>query len=284
LVCASNIKGIGTSAKIYANDNLERWMVPAFQNSLIDQEGVDYLKDNPEYTTPPNDPGEVGWMRHTQGTSETSAAPQGGSRASSTTRSYWMMVRSGDITVKQFVCTSGNDDKDDTENLDLYYDFTTYLNISYGYQVPFGPRDTQPREGLDNRQVLAADKGPWYMPPPPSPNWNVGREGGPIDVEDSPKAWRAFNSANHGGSSNGEGQNSLYADGHASFNRIPACGIDNDNIYTLITDEWGTMQHFNLIHGQTPHESDTGGPPYPGQDAYGSGANRYASTDSLIYP
>jgi prepilin-type N-terminal cleavage/methylation domain-containing protein len=280
LVCASNIKGIGTSSKIYANDNNERWMIPAFREGQIDEEGIDYIKDNEPFTIPPNDPGEVGWNREDQTTSET-AVSTAGSSAASTTRAYWMMVRSGDITVKQFVCPSGNDQEDETENLDLYYDFEQYMNISYGYQVPFGPRDTQPREGMDNRQILAADKGPWYRNA--SPDWKVG-ERGDIDTEDSPKTWRPFNSSNHGGSGSGEGQNTLYADGHASFNRIPACGIDNDNVYTLMRDDWGSVQGFNRIHGWTPHESPTSGPPYPGQDAYGSGAGNYASTDSLVYP
>lgn len=281
LVCASNIKGIGTSAKIYANDNTERWMIPGFKRSVIDNEGIDYLKNNDTFAAIPDDPGEVGRERAYESTSETPSAPNSGSSAVSTTRAYWMMVRSGDITVKQFVCPSGGDDKDETENLDLYYDFESYLNISYGYQVPFGPRDTQPREGVDNRQVLAADKGPWYIAR--IPDWNVGARG-LVDTEDSPKAWRPFNSPMHGGAGNGEGQNTLYADGHASFNRIPACGIDNDNIYTLMTDDWGSVQGYNRIHGDTPHESATQGPPYPGQDAFGPGAGNYASTDSLIYP
>ena len=30
LVCQSNLKGIGTSCKIYANDNQEKWPIPAF--------------------------------------------------------------------------------------------------------------------------------------------------------------------------------------------------------------------------------------------------------------
>ena len=35
LVCASNIKGIGTSAKIYANDNNEKWMIPGFDQKTV---------------------------------------------------------------------------------------------------------------------------------------------------------------------------------------------------------------------------------------------------------
>ncbi|UCC29709.1 MAG: prepilin-type N-terminal cleavage/methylation domain-containing protein [Phycisphaerales bacterium] len=281
LVCASNVKGVGTSAKIYANDNGERWMVPPFKRANIDEEGIDYVKDDESFTVPPSNEGEVGWNREYESTSETPSFPNEGSSQVSVTRAYWMMVRSGDITVKQYVCTSSGDSEDVTENLDLYYDFENYENISYGYQVPFGPRDTRPREGMDNRQIVAADKSPYYIPTY-IPDWNVGNQG-EIDTDDSPKTWRPFNSFNHGGTGNGEGQNCLYADGHASFNRTPAVGIDNDNIYTVMTEEWGTAQGFNRIHGDTVHTSPITYP-YPGQDAYGQGANMFASTDTLIYP
>ena len=44
LVCASNIKGIGTSAKIYANDYNEKWMVPPFKQGSIGDQGINYIK------------------------------------------------------------------------------------------------------------------------------------------------------------------------------------------------------------------------------------------------
>jgi prepilin-type N-terminal cleavage/methylation domain-containing protein/prepilin-type processing-associated H-X9-DG protein len=281
LVCSSSAKGIGTSAKIYANDNQEKWMVPAFKRAAIDSEGIDYLADR-QSPVGSEQPGEVGFERARESESETANSPSAGSTAVSTTRSYWMMVRSGDITIKQFVCPSSGDNEDPTENLELYYDFVEYRNISYGYQVPFGPRDTQPREGMDNRQVIAADKGPYYTPGYTPDPLTLGTNDTPLTLESSPKDWRPLNSFNHGGSSNGEGQNALFADGHASFLRTPAGGIDNDNIYTLMIDEWGPLP-YNRIHGDTPHVSAAQNP-YPGQDAFGSGAGKYASTDSLIYP
>ena len=73
-------------------------------------------------------------------------------------------------------------------------------------------------------------------------------------MDSSPKDWRPFNSANHGGQSNGEGQNALYADGHSSFLRTPLGGIDSDNIYTLMGEQWD-IEGFNRIHGYSPHQS-----------------------------
>ena len=270
LVCAANLKGIGTSAKLYANDNFEKWMVPGFKSTLIDNGGIQYLETGQ---------GIVGKMpeRRRQSLKNMPGSGVGGSTELSVTRIYWMLVRSGDVTVKQFVCPSSGDEPDPTENLDLYYDFVIYDTISYGYQVPFGPKDTQAREGSDNRQVLAADKGPFFTAY--NVNWNVGQNGA-VDLDDSPKAWRPFNSGNHGGASSGEGQQCLFADGHVTFERFPCVGIDNDNIYTVMENSWSDNK--GRIHGASPHEVQD--PPYPGQNALGVGAGRHSSTDSLIYP
>lgn len=280
LVCGSNVKGIGTSAKIYANDNAEKWMVPPFKASLVFSDRIDFVKDNAIDEFPPGDAGEVGNERHQQTTSETARDPQGGSQQVSVTRAFWIMVRSGDITVNQFTCPSAGDDADPTENLELYYDFTQSKNISYGYQVPFGPRDTQPREGVDNRQILVADKGPFYKPGNPE-KWLDGDQK-ELTITSPPKEWRAYNSPNHGGSGNGEGQNCLYGDGHAAFQRTPIVGIDNDNIYTLMGDEWDPTGK-NRIHGSSVHTA-ADEKPWPGIHAFGSSNTQYASTDSLIYP
>jgi prepilin-type N-terminal cleavage/methylation domain-containing protein/prepilin-type processing-associated H-X9-DG protein len=270
LVCGSNLKGIGTSCKIYANDNQEKWPVPAFRKAAINTTGIAYLANDVP----------VGYQRNRPSLSDIGTAQ--GSQMLSVTRAFWMLVRSGDVTVNQFVCPSSTDENDPTQDIDFYYDFTAYNNISYGYQVPFGPPTTRPREGMDNRHILAADKGPYYTPDT-QPNWNVGMGGaGGINLNDSPKTWRPFNSENHGGASNGEGQNCLYFDGHVAFNRIPAVGIDADNIYTVIQNSWNNPLGLNRVQGTWPHQLSPD--PYPGEGSLGNGDNDYASTDSLIYP
>jgi prepilin-type N-terminal cleavage/methylation domain-containing protein/prepilin-type processing-associated H-X9-DG protein len=268
LVCGSNLKGIGTSCKIYANDNQEKWPVPAFKKSVINAAGINYTED----TVP------VGYQRDKESKSDT--IPSAGSTSLSVSRAFWMLVRSGDVTVKQYVCPSSTDDDDPTTDIDLYYDFTSYGNVSYGYQVPFGPPTTRPREGMDNRHIVAADKSPWYDSDSDANGWEGPTSAG-ITLTDSPKAWRPYNSTNHGGASNGEGQNCLYFDGHVAFNRIPAVGIDSDNIYTLMTDDFDNIGS-GRIHGDLP--GDVSPDPYPGERALGSGDNDYASTDSLLYP
>jgi len=281
MVCSVNLKGIGASGKVYAEQHSGRWMIPPYFRPGEEQ-GVDYVCEDGTTDDWPNatDDGEVGWNREFVSTSDPLAHGTGSS-AVSVTRAYWMMVRSGDITLKQFVCPSSGDTPDETESIDRYYDFIGYAHISYGYQVPFGPRDTQPRKGSEKWQILAADKSPYYVNV--IPDWDSVGQNPPINLDDSPKAWRPFNSPNHGDTGNGEGQNCLYADGHASFHRISAVGIDNDNIYTLMTDHWGEPNAGNRIHGYTVHDSPEQYP-YPGQNAFGWGPNMFSSTDTLLYP
>ena len=131
--------------------------------------------------------------------------------------------------------------------------------------------------GLDRGElVVAADKGPYYLDTF-EPTF-MTRTGDKLTLDHAPRRWRPYNSPNH----RRFGQNCLFLGGNVSFERDPAVGIDADNIYTLMVDQWdGTG--FNRIHGDSPHFSD---PlfPFPGQDALGAGLGHHASTDSLIYP
>ncbi|HEY3244715.1 MAG TPA: DUF4349 domain-containing protein, partial [Phycisphaerae bacterium] len=64
------------------------------------------------------------------------------SQPNSTNREFWMLVRKGDVNVKQFISPSANHASEVTDEINRYYDFASLNNISYGYQVPFGPNDT----------------------------------------------------------------------------------------------------------------------------------------------
>lgn len=279
MTCSINLKGIGLAGAAYAEANNGEWMTPPFKQNPWPLEGIDYLCRGPNSWGSFNC---VGFDRDRQSQSSTKVAPVAGSTAVTTTRAYWMLVRSGDVSIKQFICPSSlHDEPDPTELIDLYYDFREFKNISYGYLVPFGPPETRPRHGRDSRVVFAADKGPFYR--------DIlfdflvyGPGGTALQVDHPPKYWRHSNSANHGSNRDGEGQNMLYADGSVAFRNKPIAGADNDNIYTVMTNEWG-LNPYGRIYGYRPHESPVSNP-FPGVRALGQCDECYSTTDSLIYP
>ncbi len=298
LVCSANVAGIGKSCKIYANDNNEQWPCPAFNTNNLStgtNATITYMLPG-DYLAPP---GTTGGMFHRS--SESNVVT---SLGMSTTRAFWMLVRSGDVTVKQFICPSSNHTPDDTEEINRYYDFKSLNNVSYGYQVPFGPADTRATENLDNRMAIVADHSPYRggnIPPNATPQ--VDSNGAPntmgtppLTPNSPPNLWRVFNSPNHGGTSTGEGQNVLFIDSHAEFVTRPCVGVDKDNIYTRMygmngfTSNTTTGVIFPGVYGGRSPWNNGGNPApmsnaFPGQGVFGSGANvRPASTDSLIFP
>lgn len=284
LVCAANLKGIGTSFKIYANDNEESWPIAPFNDQaafinwyIFNDTGATNQYQSLQYST------AVGAVPGRRSPSVPSQGPGTPTTTLSTTRSLWVLVRSGEVTPKQFICPSSGDQVDAEANIDLYYDFADYDNISYGYQVPYGPFDSRASESSDPRLSVAADKGPYSTATPANPagisaTGSTTYNSGQPDLGLSPQDWRGWNSGNHGGSGTGEGQNVLFADGHATFNKSPLAGIDNDNIYTNMntannTFEWLAIGRLAVMSGA--------GPWFPGDNAFSTGDS---STDSVIYP
>jgi prepilin-type N-terminal cleavage/methylation domain-containing protein/prepilin-type processing-associated H-X9-DG protein len=279
LVCSANLKGIGTACKIYSADNYDNWPTVPFDETQYGE--ITYVGEIYE-AGPPGLPRYE--ISHTK--QDEIAGDGDASDRVSTTRCFWMFVRAGGVTTKQFNCPSSDDIPDDTNEIDRYYDFQGLRYISYGYQVPFGPASSRPSENSDTRMVLAADKGPFsaYL------SGGQGLPGWPDDYQDydsatAPNQWMILNSPNHGGVGSGEGQNCLYADGHAEFMKTPIVGVDEDNIYTLMC---GPEEEDRLIGGSPRTAADCGSGAtnlcaYPGQGAFQSGMYN-ALTDTLIYP
>lgn len=281
LVCSANLKGIGTACKIYAQDNEDRWPNVPFDESQGYGE-VQYTNQIYERSgqAPGVDRYEITHTKQDELDGEGTASTE-----VSTTRCYWMLVRSGAATTKQFLCPSSDDLQDDTNEIARYYDFQGIRYVSYGYQVPFGPPSTRPSDNVDMRMVLAADKGPFSAAlPTNNENYDNPSSGDFADFngDSAPTDWAPLNSPNHGGFGNGEGQNCLYADGHADFMKVPVVGIDEDNIYSVMD---GPDDEERWLGG-CPYEGGANGQAgkvYPGEKAFRSGQVD-AVTDCLIYP
>ena len=277
LVCGANVKGIGTSCKIYANENAESWPLPQFNDTLT----VVKLWTNAA-GIPAGDASLVG------GPAPVLPIPinrvywsVAASTSLSVTRCFWMFVRGGENTPKQYVCPSSGDVTDSTTPIENYYDFENLTRVSYGYQVPFGPSDTRPSENMDARMVVAADKGPFSNGSLTNAELsaNPGGIGVTVWPTSPPQDWVKFNSPNHGGKGQGEGQNCLFADGHSTFEKKPIVGVDDDNIYTAMLNDWTWLGRYK---GRGDAATFSNASWYPGKDAFGTG--RTCATDALIWP
>jgi prepilin-type N-terminal cleavage/methylation domain-containing protein/prepilin-type processing-associated H-X9-DG protein len=237
-VCAANLRGIGQGCHIYSNEN-EEWFPHSFYKEAEsvtenqhDVTFVEQLSQNYKKRTTEN--GSPDW---------TSVHPS---------RSLFLLIIAGGSSPKQFVCPSSGEVEDPLRNKGggeekaaqagiNRFDFRGYPHLSYGYQMPFGTKG-KPRNGMDPRMPIGADKGPYYTAGDTNPD--NGRtidkaktkptqpEFGVTDPDDILKIpnerWRPYNSRNH----NGEGQNILFADSHVEFLQKPIAGVNSDNIYT----------------------------------------------------
>ncbi|MCK5564811.1 MAG: type II secretion system protein [Planctomycetes bacterium] len=228
LVCATNLKGMGTALMVYSNDD-KYDQYPNLANSSTTWA---YLTAN--WVRNPADP----WPPATQ----TIGA------------SLFLLVREADVDPKSFVCKSSDQraydkippDYDLVELGDFgsctWDDKTTGPQncVSYAYQVPFSLSGLTARpanSSASSSMALMADRNPYFD--------NAGVRGDATDttymgIADQLRLgtateysdivkWRiqAANSFAH----NREGQNVLFNDGHAEFMKRPDIGVANDNIY-----------------------------------------------------
>ncbi len=188
-LCAANIRGLGQSCLIYAYDFDGSWPVAPH--------------DPTRFTTPST----IGTHR-TDG-DQAHADPSVG-------QSLWILMQGGAVTSKHFICPTSPDQCDSTTDPRPFFDFEGPNVLSYAYQHPYGPSGIAMNEGdLDPGLPMIADKvftavGPDFRGRR-KPDFNTWSQG----------QWQWYVYPHH----KGEGQNVLYADGHASFERTPACGL-----------------------------------------------------------
>lgn len=282
-VCAANLKGTGNGFATYAVANNDDWPIPAHDPATAD--GVTVVA----YV------GQTGVKRGMVGTPDAGETIGPGdtvaaTRALSTTRAFWYLIRAGASSPKSFVCPSSEDSPNSEDNPQDYWDFglrneTTgtevtglpknvdgYKQVSYGYQIPYG-KTGRPSPSVDQDMALVADKGPWSA-------WLESSKTQPVDMASqvnslsAPDDWKRWNSPNHGGQGDGEGQNVMYNDAHVDFVMTPLAGAGKDNIYTRWSNAPGTAQTYdNRVLGTVYQASGNTSKLAP-----------HGNTDSLIYP
>ncbi len=286
-ICGQNVKGILGSCNIYARDNENWWPTvgswhdvkdpadppnAAFQSFLTSMGGTSQL------------------ARDQESVQLYSASSQPEALHVSPSRALWLLVRRGDMTAGGFKCPSSSEDVvDPTSDIRRMYDFKGYGYLSYGYQMPLFTvyNQCRPRQGIDvdPRHVFVGDKNPGMTRSstaavefsdgtaselvafnstfigtggdggtklqsiPPANDVGAGGLGAP---ELTPEDLKRFNSPNHGGRDQGQGQNVGRADGSVDFVHKPLAGIDGDNIYSAPHRTYGLPFLYRISTGLYP--------------------------------
>lgn len=233
LVCATNLKGMGTALAVYSNDDK--------YDQYPDQTHRGGVTHDWHYSTAAwGDPAKD-W---TNIDSLTVSA------------SLFLLVREADVDPKSFVCKSSDQkayeaippDVDLVEiwdfGSDTYKETGPQNCVSYAFQNPFQVNSALPARPANSSgsasMAIMADRNPYWdedsIKTTAADDNNYMTVADLLhtnDIPDTEFKWRvqAANSLAH----NREGQNVLFNDGHSEFVKRPDVGIANDNIYTPYT-------------------------------------------------
>jgi len=207
LYCGTNLSGIGKAMLLYANDYDDELPLAGVPGSKLGQ--------------------TANWKADTR-------AEAFSDGQASISANFYLLIKYAEATPKSFLCkgdpkvTEFIPAKYKVRNKDLVdlWDFgpDPSKHCSYTYHFPYGSyaltTDSHPR------MAIAADRNPWLNTP--------GHRARPasdfksFDPDGPRESVRLGNALTH----KQDGQNVLFMDGHTSFEKTPACGVNDDNIYT----------------------------------------------------
>ncbi|MHC5173770.1 MAG: type II secretion system protein, partial [Planctomycetota bacterium] len=228
VVCGTNLKGLGTALYVYSQD---------------------YDRKYPKLGYGPWSK-ELGYSYE-----DAKFKPYKYEGLCTITSSLYLLVREADISPKSFVCTEARPDYSrvrprkysgfdgqNSMNLDIVelWDFgpEPHKHVSYAYHNPYGKYPAG--DWLPASFATMADMSPWFS----SGNIQLQQTGetAPQVIElTNPATWKYGLSLNHElkKKSYPEGHNVVFADGHASYEKQPNIGVNNDNIFTY----WSTEEN-----------------------------------------
>jgi len=235
-VCAANLKGIVQSMNVYGNDNADAYPLVQYAPYALD---TTHPRGNAASTTV----GDV--YRRYYGPDRL--------QAGNVQAALWILVLRGDVSPKSFIC------KDDpfaeryasvTNAADAYYDnFQKSRQISYSLSYPWAADGTVGawwKASIDASLPMMSDMAPLQGTGRPAVNVTAK----PLD--------QAANSRNH----KRDGQNVAFGDNHVEFTRLPNCGQDNDNIFTISADPGTGPSQYGIPAGTAAPQLTAKAPPF----------------------
>ncbi len=229
--CGSNLRQIGVSLNLYNTDNR------TFPRTAYFNGGQKTEVYTGAYQASPFTGASTASTAYTAGTTTSVGS-------NDVTAAYFLMCRTVDLSVGNFICPSSTETPDALQdstgaasNIQSRSNFKDDTVNSYSFYNPY-PSSTDVKQGLkwpaQTASAIAADKNPGAAGATAEPT-----------ITGATSAQKLANSRNH----NGDGQEVLYQDGHVDWNTTVYCGSNKDNIYTLGT---GTGAAF-VDGGATPN-------------------------------
>ncbi|MCH7558149.1 MAG: hypothetical protein IIB56_11925, partial [Planctomycetes bacterium] len=206
--------GLGKAMLIYSNDYEDEFPRAGGRNSIWGN--------------------RVDWLALSRfGAYGLSGADGSGGQATITS-SFYLLVKYAEVTPKSFLCKGDSgtrefkpsDYGEGARDLIDLWDFGAepLTHCSYSYHMPYGlyALTTSSEPGM----AVAADRNPWIASP--------GAEGKDPSLLSSfnPDGDREIINLGNAIQHQEDGQNVLFMDSHVTFEKSPACAINDDNIYT----------------------------------------------------
>jgi prepilin-type N-terminal cleavage/methylation domain-containing protein/prepilin-type processing-associated H-X9-DG protein len=214
LYCGTNLSGIGKAMLIYSNDYDDEMPRAGGRGSTYN-------------------PTIANWRNVTRQVAFGLAADGSGGRANISSN-FYLLIKYSEVTPKSFLCKGdsgvtefkpSDDGLAGAELIDCWdFGILPQSHCSYAYHFPYGVYALT--SSSEPGMAVAADPNPWQATPgllaKTATEWGVFNTG--TDRESLKKG----NAQTH----QEDGQNVLFMDGHAVFEKSPSCGQDDDNIYT----------------------------------------------------
>ncbi|MEZ0267877.1 MAG: type II secretion system protein [Phycisphaerae bacterium] len=200
--CQSNLRQIGTSQIMYANDNKGSYARVKYNSGA----GMTFA-------------------------TSVNATDMNGTTINDVSGAMFWLLRVQELTPELFVCPSSNDEKDNygggTATALSRGSFSRKENVSYGLSAPY-PNTTAVSAGYKWNNTLGAD---FAVAADWNPNGSSGYSvTGPTSDSAAASLMQKANSVNH----QGQGQSVLFGDGHVEWAQTPFVGMNKDNIYTSV--------------------------------------------------